>query len=45
MTVFICVNTTRQVGDAIKVFADLAAAERWFKENDPEGVFEYGILE
>jgi hypothetical protein len=30
----------------IKAFADPEAAERWFKENDPEGVaFEYEIIE
>jgi hypothetical protein len=29
-----------------KVFADAAAAEAWFEENDPEGVaFDYEILE
>jgi hypothetical protein len=48
MTVFVYVNTSRQVGDAdrIKVFANLDAAEKWFLENDPEGVaFEYDVLE
>jgi hypothetical protein len=38
-------NTSNQVGDVdhIKVFA---YAEKWFEENDPEGVaFEYGVLE
>jgi hypothetical protein len=30
----------------IKVFATTDAAEKWFEENDPEGVaFEYDILE
>jgi integrase len=39
MTVFIYVNTSKQVGDAehLKVFANLDAAETWFEENDPEG--------
>jgi len=36
MTVFVYVNTSKQVGDA----------EKWFEENDPEGVaFEYEVLE
>jgi hypothetical protein len=30
----------------IKVFANQDAAEKWFEENDPEGVaFEYEVLE
>lgn len=36
-----------QVGDVdhLKVFANDEAAEKWFKENDPEGVaFEYEVL-
>jgi hypothetical protein len=48
MTVFAYVNTSKQVGDAehIKVFASIDAAEKWFAENDPEGVaFEYEVLE
>jgi hypothetical protein len=48
MTVFIYVNTNKQVGDAdhLKVFANADAAETWFEENDPEGVaFEYEVLE
>ena len=48
MTVFVYVNTSKQVGDAehIKVFATQDAAENWFEENDPEGVaFEYEVLE
>jgi hypothetical protein len=48
MTVFIYVNTSKQIGDAehLKVFANLDAAETWFEENDPEGVaFEYEVLE
>jgi hypothetical protein len=40
MTVLIHVNTSKQVGDLehLKVFANVDAAETWFKENDPEGV-------
>jgi hypothetical protein len=36
MTVFVCVNTSRQVGDAehIKVFANRDAARKWFEENE-----------
>jgi integrase len=36
MTVFVYVNTSRQVGDAehIKVFANQDAAEKWFEEDD-----------
>jgi hypothetical protein len=48
MTVFIYVNTSKQVGDPdhLKVFANADAAETWFEENDPEGVaFEYEVLE
>ena len=48
MTVFVYVNTNKQVGDVdhIKVFANQDAAETWFEENDPEGVaFEYEVLE
>ena len=47
-TVWIYVNTSKQVGDAdhLKVFANVDAAEKWFEENDPEGVaFEYEVLE
>ncbi len=30
----------------VKVFANVDAAEKWFEENDPEGVaFEYEVLE
>jgi hypothetical protein len=38
----------KQVGDVehIKVFANQDAAEKWFEENDPEGVaFEHDLLE
>jgi hypothetical protein len=48
MTVFVYVNTSKQVGDVehIKVFASRDAAETWFEENDPEGVaFEYEVLD
>jgi hypothetical protein len=48
MTVFVYVNTSKQVGDKVhlKVFADLDAAETWLAEADPEGVaFEYDVLE
>jgi hypothetical protein len=48
MTVLVYVNTSKQVGDAdhIKVFATTDDAEKWFEENDPEGVaFEYEVLE
>ena len=48
MTVFVYVNTRKQVGDAehIKVFATTDAAETWFEQNDAEGVaFEYEVLE
>ena len=47
MTVFVYVNTSKQVGDAehIKVFADQDAADAWFEKNDPEGVaFEYEVI-
>jgi hypothetical protein len=48
MTVWIYVNTAKAVGDVDhpKVFANEDAAEKWFEENDPEGVaFEYEVLE
>ena len=48
MTVLIYVNTSKQVGDPdhLKVFANSDAAEKWFEENDVEGVaFEYEVLE
>jgi hypothetical protein len=47
MTVFVYVNTSKQVGDPehVKVFATTDAAEKWFEENDPEGVaFEYEVI-
>jgi hypothetical protein len=46
-TVLIYVNTSKQVGDVdhLKVFANEVAAEKWFMENDPEGVaFEYPVI-
>jgi hypothetical protein len=48
MTVLIYVDTSKPVGDVdhLKVFANEDAAEKWFAENDPEGVaFEYEIFE
>ena len=48
MTVFVYLNTSKQVDDAehVKVHATTDAAEKWFEENDPEGVaFEYEVLE
>jgi hypothetical protein len=48
MTVFVYLNTTKQVGDVdhIKVFAAVEAAEIWFEENDPDGVaFEYDVID
>jgi len=47
-TVFVYINTARQLGDVdyVRAFANVAAAERWFEENDPEGVaFDYEVLE
>ncbi|KRQ93308.1 hypothetical protein CQ12_22500 [Bradyrhizobium jicamae] len=40
MTVFVCVNASKQVDhpEHIKVFANQDAAEKWFEENDPKGV-------
>ena len=37
MTVFVYVNTSKQVGDPehVKVFANADVAEKWFDENDP----------
>ncbi len=48
MTVFVFVNTGKQVGDPehLKVFATADAAENWLEANDPDGVaFEYDVLE
>ena len=40
MTVFVYVNPSKQIDDEdhVKVFANVDAAEKWFEENDPEGV-------
>lgn len=48
MKLFIYTNTSKEVGDKdhLKVFANETAAEKWFAENDPEGVaFEYEVIE
>jgi hypothetical protein len=48
MTVWVYINTSKQVGDKdhVRVFAKTDAAETWFEKNDPEGVaFEYDVLE
>ena len=48
MTVWIYVNTSKQVGDKdhLNVFANEDAAETWLQENDPEGTaFDYEVLE
>ena len=48
MTVWIYVNTSKQVGDPdhLKVFANADAADTWLEENEPEGLaFEYEVLE
>jgi hypothetical protein len=45
--VWIYVDTSKQVGDVdhVKVFADDATANEWFKANDPEGVaFGYEVI-
>jgi hypothetical protein len=47
-TVWIYIDRRQQVGSAeyLKVFATTDAAEKWFEENDPEGVaLEYEVLE
>jgi hypothetical protein len=40
MTVWICVDTSRPVGDKdhLKVSESEAAANDWFAEDDPEGL-------
>ncbi len=48
VTIWAYVDTSKQVRDRghLKVFATMDAAEKWFEENDPEGVaFEYEVLE
>jgi len=47
MTVFVYVNTSKEVGDVdhLKIFANEQAMEKWFAENDPEGVaFVYPVI-
>ena len=47
MTVLIYVDTSKQVGDKghLRVFANEDAMEKWFAENDPEGVaLAYEVL-
>ena len=47
MTVWIYVNTAKQVGDRnhLKVFDSQDAAEAWLAVHDPEGVaFEYDVI-
>ena len=38
MTVWICIDTSKQVGDVdhVKAFASADAAQAWFDEHDPE---------
>jgi hypothetical protein len=46
MKVWVYINNSREVGDEdhLKVFANEDAAEKWFAENDPEGVaFAYDV--
>jgi len=46
-TVWVYINTSVTVGDRehVKVFADEDAADKWFKQYDPEGVaFEYPVI-
>jgi hypothetical protein len=45
MTVWIYVDTSKQVGDAehLHVFAGIEAAQRWFEKNDPESVALYEV--
>ena len=45
---WIYVDASKDVGDVdhLKVFANAAAAEAWFKAHEPEGVaFEYELIE
>jgi hypothetical protein len=47
VTVWIYVDTSKEVGDKdhLKVLATELAANRWFEDNDPEGVaFEYPVI-
>jgi len=46
--VWVYINNSREVGDVdhLKVFANEDAAEKWFEENDPEGVaFIHDVIE
>jgi hypothetical protein len=44
-TVWIYVDTSKQVGDVDHLFAREDAANRWFAENDPESVaFRYEVI-
>ena len=43
-SIWVYVDTSKQVGNANHLHASEAAAEAWFRENDPEGVaFEYRV--
>ena len=45
-SIWVYVDTSKQIGDLdhLQLFASEAAAEAWFRENDPEGVaFEYKV--
>ena len=47
MTVWIYIDTSKQVGDAdhVKAFATRDAAQAWLDEHDPKGVaFEYPVI-
>jgi bifunctional non-homologous end joining protein LigD len=47
MKVWVYINNSREAGDVyhLKVFANEETAERWFAENDPEGVaFVYPVI-
>jgi hypothetical protein len=47
MTVWVYVNTSKQVGDIdhLKIFASEDAANHWFAEHDHEGVaFKYEVI-
>jgi len=47
MTVWVYVNTSKQVGDPeyLKIFSDPDIARRWFARFDPNGVaFEYPVI-
>ena len=45
-TVWIYVDTTKEVGDVDHLKATPELADEWFKENDPQGVaFGYEVIE